>query len=117
LEVTIDNFCHDLPDGLRITDVGAGVPQVLYNLSGIGCEGTITRDFVDADVWSDFYNGNPADMTLTLSRVSTLTFTIQEMRYPGFTGGIAGDNMSRVSTTTPFTATNPDGEIAPIVLA
>lgn len=117
LEFTVDNFAHDLGDGLRITDNRAGKPQVLYNLSGIGCEGSFTRDFVDTDVWTDFLNGTVADMTLTLTRGTTLTFTIKNMVYGSFTGGIPGDNASRVSTTTPFQAGSPDGIVAPIVLS
>lgn len=121
IDVTVDNFVHDGSDGLRITATNAGKMQRLYNLSGIGCEGTFVRDAIDALIWTDFVGTSavptPADMTLTLTRGSTLTLTIRNMMYNGFSSPIPGDNASRLQTTTGFTATSSDGSTAPITLS
>lgn len=118
IDITIDNFVHDPGDGLRITDTNAGKIQRLYNLSGIGCSGSFTRDFVDNLVWTDFLNGTVADMTLTVSRGgNSITFTVRAMSYDSTSTPIAGDNTSRTSSVTPFTAHSPDGVLAPITIA
>jgi hypothetical protein len=116
VDLTLDNFVHDAAEGLRIVE--SNKPQRLYNTSGIACEGSFTRDAVDANVWADFLALTPADMTLTMSRGgNNMSFTIRNMVYNSASAPIPGDNVSRIALTTPFTATSADGSTPPITLA
>lgn len=120
IDLTLDNFVHDGSDGLRITN--SGKMQRLYNLAGIGCEGTFNADATDNLIWNDWMgsSGDPtvADMTLAVARGgNNITFTIRGMAYTGLTAPLPGDNVSRVTTGATFTATSPDGASAPITLS
>ena len=103
LEIRIDNSLEDAGEGLRIT---SGLnPRRLYNLSGIRCTGTFTRDFISAvyfTAWQAQYNNifssvNDGSLRLVLTRAAAaLQLDMPRVKWMTVRADLPGDNESRI---------------------
>jgi hypothetical protein len=116
IQIVINNMVEEPEEGLRLT---TGVnPQQLYNLSGVRCGGTISRDFVDTALYADFANGQEAALSVQLTRgASTATISLPRLLYMESDLGLPGSHEKRIVETVQFKALGSvDGLTAPVVL-
>ncbi len=117
IRLELDNVVEDPADGLRLTE--SGHPEELYNLAGVRCSGSLSRDFVDNAIYQDFANGQEASILLTLERdATTATISLPRVLYAGSDLGLPGSHSKRIIETVDIVALgSADGVTAPVVLA
>lgn len=117
VRLVIDNMVDDPAEGLRLTN--SQYPQQLYNVGGVRCRGTISRDFVDNAIYADFAAGEEAALALDLVRgASTASVTVPRVLYTESELGLPGSHEQRIVETVQFVALGSlDGLTPPVVLA
>lgn len=117
IRLAIDNAVEPVAEGMRLTVDSA--PQQLYNLAGVQCVGTLTRDFVNNAIYSDFANGVEAALTVTLSRGAVnATISLPRILYTASNLGLPGVHEKRIVEQVDFVGLGSiDGLTAPIALA
>jgi hypothetical protein len=117
LQIVFENMLEDPEEGLRLGE--SGEPLQLYNLAGMRCSGSLTRDFVDSALYSDFRNGQEAALQLTLTRgATTATISLPRVLYTSSDLGLPGSHADRIAEEVQFVALGAaDGLTPPAVLA
>ncbi len=117
LRLAIDNAVEPVAEGMRLTVDSA--PQQLYNLAGVQCVGTLSRDFVDNAVYTDFANGVESALTVTLSRGAVnATIALPRILYTASNLGLPGVHEKRIVEQVDFIGLGSiDGLTAPIALS
>lgn len=117
VRLVIDNMVEDPAEGLRL--VSSKYPQELYNLSGVRCQGSLSRDFVDAGLYADFAAGQEAALRLELSRgAAGASMALPRVLYTESDLGLPGSHEQRITETVQFLGLGSvDGLTPPVVLA
>lgn len=117
IRIEINTMLEDPAEGLRLGETGN--PTQLYNLAGLRCTGSLSRDFVDAAVYGDFVAGQEAALVLTLERdVTVATIQLPRVLYSGSDLGLPGSHARRIVEEVSFVALgSADGLTPPVVLA
>jgi hypothetical protein len=117
VQIVIDNMVEDPAEGLRLNEDAA--PVQLYNLAGVRCSGSLSRDFVDNAVYADFASGREAALVISLERGATVaTVSLPRVLYSGDGLGLPGSHAKRLVEDVSFVALgSADGATPPVVLA
>lgn len=126
-EVRVDNLMEDAAAGLRITDTNGQHPQKLYNVGGINCTGSFSRDFLDTGVLDmfkaqandTFGTTYDAQVSFVMARGAvTATLTVNRLQFTDHSADPNGSNEGRLVEEVPWQGLgSDDGVTAPITLA
>lgn len=125
-EVRINNFVEDAAAGMRITDTNGQYPQKLYNVGGIDCTGSFSRDFLDTAVYDAFraQAGNTfgttydAQVRFVMARGGvSATLMVNRLQFTDHSADPNGTNEGRLVEDVPWQGLgSDDGETAPVTL-
>ena len=117
IQIVVDNVVEDPAEGLRLNEDPQ--PVQLYNLAGVRCSGSLSRDFVDNAVYADFLSGQEASLVLTLERGATVaTVSLPRVLHAADGLGLAGSHAKRLVEDVSFVALgSADGVTPPVILA
>ncbi len=116
IDIVIDNSVEAMAEGMRVTEDTA--PQQMYNLAGVRCWGSFSRDFVDEAVYADFASGQEAALAVTLARgAASAVISLPRLVYTGSDMGLPGSHDQRIVERVEFVALGSfDGVTAPVAL-
>lgn len=126
-EVRIDRLLEDAAAGLRITGTNGQYPQKLYNLGGINCTGSFSRDFLNSAVYDTylaqandiFGTTYDAQVRFVMTRGGvTATLTVNRLQFTDHTADPNGSNEGRIVEDVQWQGLgSDDGATAPVTLA
>ena len=127
-EVRIDNHVEGAAEGMRITATSGQYPQKLYNIAGIDCTGSFSRDFLDSNVYDqfvlaaedDFDTDTDGGIQFVMTRGGvTATLLVNRFQYIGDHGGDpSGSNEGRMVDSVEWQGLGNDaGTVAPLTLS
>ena len=117
IRLEINNAVEDPTEGLRLSESHG--PVQLYNLAGVRCSGSLSRDFVDNAVYSDFAGGEESALLITLERGATVaSISLPRLLHTGTDLGLPGSHAQRIVEQVDFVALgSANGATPPVVLA
>lgn len=125
-EVRLDNIVEDAAAGLRITDTNGQYPQKMYNVGGINCTGSFSRDFIDTGIYdvllsqaNDVFGSTyDAQVRFVMARGGvTATLTVSRLQFTDYAADPNGTNEGRIAEDVSWQGLgSEDGATAPVTL-